>query len=297
VIASWLLPHSQFRFRPAPRFREVCVSKQRSIVCVVAACLLATLVSASAAQPAKPQNLTATVGLEDPCMRDGPIQKNEVVKSKHCRPKMNPREGLVRGGYLQGGYVHLRIAYDYDVEDWQKKAFQGAMILWNRHKDVTGFVFEDTTSATIEFRFQRGAPAYLTKDKKTREDIVDEKRIDQAEETTCAEYVSTASYIWYSPKTMNWVANPTFWLEQDTELLLKTEEFRALANIYAHELGHALRLAHREDGDGKSVMLVGKTVKECRNKGVKVITDIQPEDAANARECACHVRRAAQAPR
>lgn len=272
------------------------MSKQR-FACVVAACLVVALAPACSARGAhKP-------ALADPCMRDGPIKKDEKAKSDFCRPKMNPREALPQGGYLRDGFVYLRIAYDYDVEPWQRKAFQGAMALWNERKDLTGFVFEDATSAIIDYRFQRGAPVYMKRDEKTKQHVVDEARIAEAEKNTCAEYVSTASSIWYSPKTMNWVTDPTVWLNYDTEWLLKHEtdhvgqEFKALVRIYAHELGHALRIDHKDKKiAGDSVMIEGE-LTDCRTKGLHIIKDIQTRDAEDARECACHVRREVRAPR
>jgi hypothetical protein len=265
------------------------VSKQRLIVCVVAACLAAGLATACAAARA-----TQLAKSGDPCMLDG-ASKKKPVTSPPCRESIYDTEAVLYGGDLRTGLVHFRIAYDHDVDPEHRKAFQGGMALWNAHSQKTGFVFEDATSATIDIRLQRGAPAYVKGERPDGKTEIDKERIEKEEQAKCAEYVSTGSYIWYSRNILRQIKPSMNWRDSDVErLLLQDGAFRGLAKIYAHELGHALNLDHKSTGD--SLMRQGDEGQWCRDLGGSIIADIQPRDVQEAHDCACHVRRNLREP-
>jgi len=247
------------------------VIKQRFVVCVVAACVVAWLANSSttmSAQAAKPPD--------------------------NCRRGISDRDPLLYGGEMRDGFLHLRIAYDHDVEPEHRKAFQGAMALWNAHSEKTGVVFENATSPVIDLRLQRGSPIYV-KGEDPDKDIskIDRAKIAKAEETKCAEYVSRGPYIWYSRKMMYWMNQPSDWPNRSVEdLLASDDKFVGMARIYAHELGHALNIDHKS---GNSVMREDKT-RKCQELGMSILADIQPEDVRDAERCACHVRANLRAP-
>jgi predicted nucleotidyltransferase len=237
----------------------VSVSKQRFVVCVVAACLATLLASACAA------------------------------KAGPCRTRIYDREAVLYGGYTRDGILHLRVAYDYDVDPEHQKAFQGAMDLWNAHTEQTRIVFEETTDALVDIRLQRGAPDYVEEVRPDGLSRIDEGRINAAERDTCAEYVSRGSYIWYSRGILDQMTQESTWLKSDVKSLLKgNDEFKGLARIYAHELGHALNLAHRKK-DINSVMREGHTGKLCSQVAAG-IPEIQKEDWQNAQACVSTAR-------
>jgi hypothetical protein len=266
VIASWLLPHSQFVSKPVHRSCEVTVSKQRFVVCVVAACLVATLAPACAAKATGP-----------------------------CRKRVYPREPVLRGGDSRDGLVYLRVAYDHDVEAEHRKAFEGGMALWNAHRYTTGFAFELAPASIIDLRLQKGAPAYVKEERPDGLTVIDTDRMDRTEQVKCAEYVSTGSYIWYSPNILNQLQRPTNWQNDDVEfLLVHDREFAGLAKIYAHELGHALNIGHTTTRS--SLMREGDDHKWCRDQGMTVLADMQPADISDARDCAWGVRKNPRTP-
>jgi hypothetical protein len=272
VIALWLVPHSQFVVKPAPSSREVNVRQRRSVVCVVAACLLATLEVACAA------GRKNVVTADDPCMLEAKERLDDAQKYVNCRRGMHPREALLHGGYVRDGRVRFRIAYDHDVEAVQRRAFQGAMALWNAHSHLTGFVFEDATSAIIDLRLQRGAPGELAK-----------WESDKLEADICTAYAPAGPYIWYSPTGMGWMKYTTSWPTADIDFLLAYDpEFAGMARIYAQEIGHALNIDHKP---GKTVMREGHSTKLCRELGIHGLADIQQDDVRDARACGCSVRR------
>jgi hypothetical protein len=281
-----LVPHSQFVLKSAHRSREVSVSKQRAVVCVVAACLVAALAPACVA------GYTKTAKPEDPCE----LIKSEPTSLTNCRRSISERDALLYGGYLRDGLVHFRVAYDYDVEPAHRKAFQGAMSLWNAHRHETGFAFEDATSAIVDLRLQRGAPTYEIEIFALGKFGIDAARIRKAEKDNCAEHVSAGSFIWYSPTGMNWLMSmPADWLTSDIDFLFVYDpEFLILARIYAHELGHALGINHKTTG--VSVMRGGDKGIPCREVGLSVVADIQPDDLLDARHCACNARQNLREP-
>jgi hypothetical protein len=233
------------------------VNLRRIAVCMVTACLAATLATACAAK--RPRLL-------------------------NCRPEMNDREALRFGGYLHDGLVHFRIAYDHDVDPVHQKAFQGAMAMWNAQSHMTNFVFEDAKSSIVDFRLQRGGPVHHR------------EQLDEIEASTCASYESAGSYIWYSRTGMVWMESSEDWLEHEIPFLFTHDpEFVAAARIYAHELGHALNLDHKKGGVG--LMREGDPKRGCREIGMSILSDLQPADALEARVCADHVRAEAQAER
>jgi hypothetical protein len=234
------------------------VSKQRLIVCVVAACLAISLTA---------------------CAKLGP-----------CRQRIYDREAVLYGGYMRDGLLHLRVAYDYDVEPEHRKAFQGGMALWNEHKETTRIVFVESTDALVDIRLQRGAPAYVEEVRADGLNKIDEARISEAERETCAEYVSRGSYIWYSRGILERMHQPSNWLKSDDiqSLLKGNHEFRGLAKVYAHELGHAMNLDHSKT-TSISVMREGDKGEWCW-KLAAAIPEIQEEDKNNAYNCACGAR-------
>jgi hypothetical protein len=234
------------------------VRRRRQVVSLVTACLGTALVISCAAKSAK------LAGPDDPCALERPVTQGEPVTTNNCRPGMHDRDALLRGGFLRDGLVHFRIAYNWDVEPLQKRAFRKAMAMWNCHRRRTGFVFEDTTTAEVDFRLQRGAPAHLPD-------------ADEVEKKECSGYMSAGSYIWYSPKAMDWV-------KHDIDIPIA-------ARIYAHELGHALNIWHK---DGISVMREGDSGMACQHVGAVIVADIQDSDVLDAHTCACDVRRGAQ---
>jgi Matrixin len=240
---------------------EVCVRHRREVVRLAAACLAATLMACRA--PKSP-SLTAQ---GDPCLVGEPATE-EARRTAICRREMNDLDALLRGGYVRDGLLHFRIGYDHDVQPLQKQAFQAAMSSWNRVSHVSGFVFEDTRTADIDFRLQRGAS------------VLDPKAI-QLDKEKCAGYMSAGSFIWYSRFNMAWVENDT--------------QVPDAARIYAHELGHALNLDHNAHSD---LMREGNAGTACRDLGTSILGDVRDEDARHARTCACDVRRnAARTPR
>lgn len=247
------------------------MSKQRFVVCVVAACLVAWLANACATRSMQAAQLP-----------------------DNCRKGISDRDPLLYGGYMRDGFLRFRIAYDHDVEPEHRKAFQGAMALWNAHSERTGVVFEDATSPIVDLRLQRGAPIYVKREDPDSDiSEIDRAKIAKAEETKCAEYVSRGPYIWYSRKMMNWMTQPSDWPNRSVEYLLGNDyKFVGMARIYAHELGHALNIDHKA---GISVMRENKN-RECQELGMSILADIQPEDVWDAQRCACHVRANLRAP-
>jgi hypothetical protein len=236
------------------------VSHRRAVVRLALACLAALLtVDCTPKSPL----LTAQ---GDPCLA-GEVPTDAEIKAAVCRPTVNDLEALLRGGYVGDGLVHFRIGYDHDVEALQKQAFHAAMEMWNRQSHISKFVFEDTHTADIDFRLQRGA-SVLHKNHK------------QLDIDKCASYLPAGSFIWYSRFNMTWVSD---------------SHIPDAARVYAHELGHALSLDHNPNSP---LMRKGNTGTVCRDLGVSILRDLQEEDARRARICACRERRtAAKTPR
>lgn len=184
----------------------------------------------------------------------------------NCRTTMNPTESLRVGGYrAPDGKLHFRVVYDDNVDVPQRMAFQRAMTMWNRYSAVTRIVLKESAARDADFRVRRGAPALRS----------------AVRHSTCASYESNGSYFWYSETGMEWVL----------------ADLGAAARIYAHEIGHALNLAHK---DGYSVMREGTTVDNCYELGSSTLAEVQPADAEDVRRCAhaMHVgERPAQPPR
>lgn len=225
------------------------MNQRRYVVCVVAACLVATLAVACAARSMTRQDAT-------------------------CRPRIDDDEGILRGD-RRGDFLYFRVGYASDVEPLQKKAFQAGMAMWNRHSQLTGFVFEDATSTDADFRLQRGAPPLPPNTQRT----------EPIEKTDCAGFMTDGSFIWYSPPGMEWVRSDT--------------DVANAARIYAHELGHGLNLKHKTGG--RSVMHEGDLGTGCRDLATFILTDVQDSDARAAHRCGYGVRlkaqRQASAPR
>ena len=185
-----------------------------------------------------------------------------VMPADGCRPRVHPNDAILTGGYTASdSRLHFRIAYDHDVGPFQKKAFHQAMAMWNEHSRVTEVVFEETTTADVDFRLQRGASILLEDPAKVEQD-------------KCSAYFSGGSYIWYSPANMDWV---------------KTDaDIPAAARIYAHELGHVLNVYDQEGRD--SVMHGGDPQTSCQQLASVVLRDITVDDAERARRCAHGLR-------
>lgn len=230
------------------------MNKQRFVVCVVAAWVVATPAPPGAAQATAP-----------------------------CRPHdhVSDREPVPRGGVSRDGLVYFRVAYDHGVEPEHKKAFEGGMALWNAHRYSTGIAFELATSAIIDLRLQRGAPFYpKAKISKTVTEV-DTEKMALVEQTTCAEYISAGPYIWYSRNILGHLQNAKTWTNEDVEsLLVHDRQFAALAKIYAHELGHALTISHNITR--KSLMGEGAADKYCWEQD---LPDMEPADVKDAHDC------------
>jgi hypothetical protein len=237
------------------------VRHRRAVVRLAPACLAAMLMVDC--RPKSPN----FVAPGDPCLTSTPATQEEFRQAV-CRQKVNDLDALLRGGEVRDGLVHFRIGYDHDIEPMQKQAFQAAMETWNRLSHVSGFVFEDTRTADIDFRLQRGASVL-------------DRNHEQLDKDKCASYMSAGSFIWYSRLTMTWV-------ESDSQV-------PNAARIYAHELGHALNLDHNPKS---ALMRKGSTGTACRDLGISILGDLHEDDAGRARTCACVVRRkAAETPR
>jgi len=239
------------------------VSKRRVVVCVVAACLAAMLASACASPPPPPKVAPELAWQDDPCTQERLDKFIAKYGVKGCKTEGHPDEGILRGGLVSGGYLRFRIAYVGKIDQRHGKAFEDGVAMWNRYRDVTGFLFEAAPSEKdADFRFIAGAPPVPP----------DAKPVEPVEQTSCAAYAPAGSYVWYSTTNSTW-AN-----DDHSE------------RIYAHELGHGFNLDHQHDLNVVSVMREGNKGMDCRILAAHTISDIQDADAINAFICGCGVR-------
>jgi hypothetical protein len=236
--------------------------QRRPVVSLAAACLVATLMVADTSTSG--QGSSEKAGRSETSARAG-LPMKVPGKTDNCRPRMNPTESLRLGGYrTPDGKLHFKVVYEKNVQKIQKQAFQEAMAMWNRQSDVTRIVLEDGAPGDSDFELRRGAPASRR----------------QVEALTCASYEPDGSYIWYSESAMDWVGpDPS--------------TVHAAARIYAHEIGHALNVDHKE---GLTVMREGNTQKYCEHLGSVILADVQPADADDVRDCA-HPMHLSERPR
>lgn len=176
---------------------------------------------------------------------------------------MNECESLLRGGKVKDGRVYFRIAYDFDVDPDQKKAFKAGMEMWNKHSKTTGFEFEDAKTGRHDFRLQKGAPRHLNLHHQA-----------ELETKQCATYVPLGSYIWYSPEGMKRV--------------IEKAGLDAAASAYAHELGHALNICHKL---GSDLMRAGDSEMDCDLRAKKLPREIPEGDLDDAKICGRDVRK------
>jgi predicted GNAT family acetyltransferase len=234
------------------------VNQRRYIVCAVAAWASAALVSPCAAQD---------IAL--------------------CRAYVLEREPVRRGGDARdGGVVWFRVAFQHGVEPAHQKAFEGGMELWNARRASTRVAFELAKSSIIDLRIQRGAPVYVRGQESDTRSEINEVKMNDAEANKCAEFVADGPYIWYSPNLLRFLdltkpGQTEKWLEQDVRVLMKTDrQFRMLAKMYAHELGHMLAIDHNRVTTG--LMRKGAADKMCWEQE---LADMQDADAEVATAC------------
>jgi hypothetical protein len=247
------------------------VNRRRSIVCVVAACLAVEVAAGCAAKkpPEKvPEPPSAPDWQGDPCTQERLDRFIAQYGVRGCKIGVHPEEGLLRG-VLHHDLWHFRVAYVGELDSGHRKAFQDGMAMWNRHRYVTGFAFEDATSTKdvdsttdVDFRYIAGLPPVPP----------DAKKGETVEKTSCAGFGPAGSYVWYSLTNSKWANDP------------------GAARIYAHELGHGLNLDHQQALGVPSVMREGDTGSDCRILAKDVLADIQSSDAINAFICGCGIR-------
>jgi hypothetical protein len=233
------------------------VSKQRYVVCVVAACLVTALAPACAAG----QTPLATAC--DPCQLErvkGLIEEKGLID---CRLR-SADEGVLRG-YLRDGRVHLRIRFEEGVDPLHTQAFQAAMAMWNRWSPLTGFVLDEATVDMLPDISLR----------KIENPAATAQGGQQDAKVNCATYANQGSYIWYSPTNAEWLKNEA--------------DLPAAARIYAHELGHALGLAH-QPVDKTSIVRGGDPNALCRDVAKALPDEVPKFDAENVYRCGCRLR-------
>lgn len=230
---------------------------RRFVVCMVAACLVGALAPACAAR----QTPSATVC--DPCQLEKVKVLIEQKKLVDCRQR-SADEGLLRG-YLRNGRVHFRIAFEEGVDDLHIQAFQAAMAMWNRRSALTGFVLVEATP---------NMPPDISLRKIDKPVATDEGGQKDAGRN-CATYANLGSYIWYSPMNAEWLKNEA--------------DLPTAARIYAHELGHALGLAH-QPVDKTSIVREGNPNALCRAIATALPDEVTTFDAENAYRCGCRLR-------
>jgi hypothetical protein len=238
------------------------VNQRRSVVCVVAACVVATLTVSSAARQAQ------SPWKCDPCQLEEIKNLTKQEGEPDCRPIVGDT-GLVRG-YLRDGLVHFRVEYIDPIGELHQTAFQTAMDMWNAQSHVTGFVFEKAQpKGIVDFHLKAGPPKIPPTTKAGKPN----------EKTSCSGYM--ASYIWYSRKNK-------YWLQKEADVANG-------ARAYAHELGHALGLGDYT-GAEPSVMRAGDKSKPCHEVVAGLPTKVQDSDAKAARRCGCKARLDSQGP-
>lgn len=162
-----------------------------------------------------------------------------------CRETVSG-DSVRTGGYLgPDGKVHYTIGFDWGVPEEQKHAWRLAMNMWNDLAETSGLVVEETGYAAD---FWVGYYSGLP---------------------ACAAYTEGSSTLRYNPNAMAFAAT----------------EPGVAAQIYSHEIGHALGLAHH---GGNTVMAEPWfSIGSCYDGGASMVPNAPTwDDAQEARECA-----------
>jgi hypothetical protein len=228
------------------------VHQRHHVVGIAAVCLSGLFAISIAASQDK---LPGAIILDQSCSRKPSFGPGDPKPTLGCKSDVDKGDSLLRGGREINGLVHFRIGYDSKVDDLQKQAFKLAIRMWNKHRETTKFVFEDTSTGTPDFRLVEGAPQ------------------PELERDECAGYMSEGSYIWYSTLNMSWVTRET--------------HLEAAARVYAHELGHALNICHKS---ASPLMRAGELNEPCEVRAAIVLPDIPEDDVRDAWICGLGAR-------
>jgi hypothetical protein len=169
------------------------------------------------------------------------------VGAENCRSTSSGESIRWSGWVGEDGKVHYTIGYASGVSSAHIGAFQHAINQWNLHSDDSGIVLEETSGVPdIEIRVN-----------------------NEISPPACAGYEQYGSYIWFSPAYMAFVVNYP----------------ETAATIYAHEIGHALGLAHHSGNTIMNTALfpAGTCLSAAESQ---VPNTVQYDDAMDARDCA-----------